>query len=138
MLNPFWLESFFLKFLLTMSDCKMLVWEYQLVAQCLQMTSAQNLVNSLSASPPQLPLDREDLLETCSVSCSGLQTCSVSPFASLRRAACVWQSWVQLCVCLFTPLLSVCACLKGLWCCTVCAVLSATRASLGSQTQPPT
>lgn len=33
-----------------MSDCKMLVWEYQLVAQCLQMTSAQNLVkNSLSA-----------------------------------------------------------------------------------------
>lgn len=65
-----------------MSDCKMLVWEYQLVAQCLQMTAAQNLVK-LFVSPPQLPLDREDLLEICSVCCSGLQTCSVSPFASL-------------------------------------------------------
>lgn len=104
-------------------------------SQCLQMWSVQNLVKLCLSAPHQLPLGREDWLESCSVSCSGCRPAWV-PLCLLWCAACVWQSWAQLCRCLLSPLLSVCACLEGLWCCTVCPVLSATRAFLGRQTRP--
>ena len=97
-----------------MSDCKMLIWSYQLVAQCLQMKYARmhsqlSKTLYLTASPAELPLDMKDFLQTCSVSYSGLEACSLNHLTFLWHAACMWQSLVQLHGCFLTQLLLVCA-----------------------------
>lgn len=46
-----------------MSDCKMLIWEYQLVFGASRWHLLRTQWNSLSVSPPQSPLAREDFLE---------------------------------------------------------------------------
>lgn len=77
--EPLMVGGFFLKLPFTlMSDCKMLIWGYQLVVQCLRMKYAQvcselNKTLYLTASPAELPLDMKDFLQTWSVFTVGLK-----------------------------------------------------------------
>lgn len=75
------------------TECKMLLWGYQLVAQCGQMCS--KLIKTFCNCPAELFWNTKDFLQTSSVSYSGLGTCSLTTLpccGTLHARGVVWYS----------------------------------------------
>lgn len=76
----------------------MLLWGYQLVAQCSQMKRTQmcsELIKTFSNCPAELFWNMKDFLQASSVSCSGLGTYSVTTLlycGTLHAHGMVWYS----------------------------------------------